>query len=216
MSWKLEMIELMNDYFDKRMKNVIVGCVGRIETHDAVAMRADVKPLLKYVATGETIAREFALLPGIPVQMVFAGGYYIRPKYRRGDLVWVSFSTHAIARGLSGGLDSIDESIFPREGASVAGGLTPNGWTAPDDLSQDGLILGHEDGGAVIRLGEDTTFITGNVEVDGDLAVSGKVEADGEITAMAGPNQVNQSTHTHPYVDTPVGPAATSPPTPGS
>lgn len=210
------MIELMNDYFEKRMQHVIVGCIGRIETHDASAMRADVKPLLKYVATGETIAREFALLPGIPVQMVFAGGYYIRPKYLRGDLVWVSFSTHAIARGLSGGLDSIDDSIFPREGASVAWGLAPNGWAAPDEFSLDGLILGHRVGGAVIRLSEDTIYFTGNVEMDGDLIVSGNVDADGEITAKKASAPVGVSTHTHPYVDSPAGPAVTSPPNPNS
>ncbi len=199
-----EIIELFNDYYESRMKNVIIGCIGRIESHDAVTMRAVVKPLLKYTASGETEERDFALLPDVPVQMVFAGGYYVRPRYIRGDLVWVSFSTHSISRGLSSALDSTSGGLFPREGALVVGGIAPTGWSAPAEFSEDGLILGHKDGGAWMRMREDKIIIKGTIELDGDIVSTGKIEAEGEIAAMAASAPVNLSTHIHP---TGVGPS---------
>ena len=47
------MIQLLNDFFDRRTRDIIIGCIASIEKHDLATMRADIKPLIKYTAAGE-------------------------------------------------------------------------------------------------------------------------------------------------------------------
>ncbi|MBN2157929.1 MAG: hypothetical protein JW807_00935 [Spirochaetes bacterium] len=234
------LVKFISQCIDKSRRETIVGCIGRIEKHDTQTMRADVKPLLKYMATGETVAKEFQVLPDIPVQFLWAGGYYIRPKYQNGDLVWVTFATHEIQRGLKGSPDSISGRLFSLENASVAHGISKTNWSPPAEFSKDGLLIGHKDGNFYFHIQDDQVKIKGNVEIDGslkttgkietdsdisasgkietdsDIAAHGKIEADLQVTAMKSTSGVNLSTHIHPYVDTPVGASNTSPPTPGT
>ena len=52
---------------------------------------------------------------------------------------------------------------------------------------------------------------------DGKMTVKDDIEGEKEVFAKyGGPSQVGLSTHTTPYTDTPIGPATSSPPTPGS
>jgi len=206
-----EMIELLNDFFDRRSRDIIIGCIGKIERHNLSTMRADVKPLIKYTASGETVVRDFAIIPQIPVMFLYAGGYYIRPEYKRGDLVWVTFATFAINQGLAGKSDDANGSVFSRESAAVVSGLAPTNWAAPADITKPGLLIGYKDGGTLIQIKESVIKIVGNVEVIGNVSASGNIEADGQVTAMKKTGPVNLSTHTHP---TGVGPS--EPPVVGS
>jgi hypothetical protein len=167
-------------------------------------MRADVKPLIKYIASGDTIIRDFAIIPQIPVMFLYAGGYYIRPEYKRGDLVWVTFATFAINQGLAGKSDDANGSVFSRESAAVVSGIAPTNWTAPTDITKKGLLLGHKNGGTLIQIEEQIIKIVGNIEITGNIIASGNIEANGQVTAMKKTGPVNLSTHTHP---TGVGPS---------
>lgn len=88
-------------------------------------------------------------------------------------------------------------------------------------------------GDVIVKASGDITLDNGEVTVTGDLSVQGEitadgdisglnlkasvnVEADAEVKALASGPGVNLSMHIHPYVDTPVGAATTSPPTPGT
>lgn len=95
-------------------------------------------------------------------------------------------------------------------------------------------------GDVIVKASGDITLDNGEVTVTGDLIVEGDINAQGaisadgdiesqqnikaginveanvEVTALASGPGVNLSTHVHPYVDTPVGAATTSPPTPGT
>jgi hypothetical protein len=208
--------DLLQKYIDKRIGDVLIGCIGRIERHDASAMRADVAPLLAYTVSGERISRDFAVLPDIPVLYLWAGDFYIRPEYKRGDLVWVTFATHEIKQGLRGLPDQTGKRLFSRENAAVVHGIARAGWTAPDDFTLEGLIMGHADGELCMQICSDRIKLKGILEVDGDISATGRVDADGEITAKAGDAAVSVSTHTHPYMDTPAGPSNTQSPTPGT
>lgn len=204
-----EMIDLLNDFFDRRSRSIIIGCIGKIEKHDLSTMRADVKPLIKYTATGDTTASDFAVIPGIPVMFLYAGGYYVRPEYQRGDLVWVTFATHDIAKGLTGRSDEAEGATFNRESAAVVSGVAQTNWVSPSDISKPGLLIGHKDGGALMQIQESVIKITGNVEITGDVSASGKIEAGGQMTAMKTAGPVNLSTHTHPTGVGPSGPPVT-------
>ncbi len=207
MTFDQEMIRLLEDLLDSRLRAVLVGCIARIEKHDLATMRADVKPLLRFTATGETKASEYAVIPGIPVQFIFAGGFFIRPEYKAGDLVWVSFSTHDIGSGLYGEIDSDDGAIFSKESAAVVSGIAPTKWEAPADISEPGLLIGHADGATLIQLTADKIKIKGPVEITGDVKVTGEMGVSGEVKAMSETAPVGLSTHTHPTGVGPSGPS---------
>lgn len=200
-----EMIDLLSDFFDRRSRNIIIGCIGKIESHDLVTMRADVKPLLKYTAEGGILAQDFAVISKVPVLFLYAGGFYIRPEYQRGDLVWVTFATHGIQSGLMGLADPTDEGAFSRDSAAVVHGLTPTVWVPPIDITKPGLVIGHEGGASLMQITETGISIMGAVDVTGDVTVTG------EVTAKSMTTPVNLSTHLHP---TGVGPSGS--PTPGT
>ncbi len=193
-----ELKQFFTGMIDRKMGDIIIGCIGEIKTHNTSTMRADVKPLLKFTESGKTTSSNFKVLPDVPVQFLYAGGYYIRPKYKKGDLVWVTFATHSIQKSLQGMSDDISGRHFSTENASVLFGIAKKGWNAPNDFSKDGLLIGHEDGDFYFHLNEDRVKIKGSVEVDGDIKTTGKIEADGEITARKLVGGVNLSTHTHP------------------
>ncbi len=147
-------IDLFNRFWDKRSRDIIVGCIGKIESFDKVKMRADIQPLLEYTVTGASTSTKFAVVGDIPVQFLFSGGFYIRPNYVKGDLVWISYSTFSIENALSKGYDNTSSSIFSRENASVSHGIASENWTAPDSFNDAGLLIGHKDSGLTLQITE--------------------------------------------------------------
>jgi hypothetical protein len=222
------LVEFITGFINKFNREMIIGCIGRIESHDTQKMRADVKPLLQYTTSGKSTSQDYKILPDIPVLFLYAGGFYIRPEYKKGDLVWVTFATHEIRQGLNGRPDSTSGRLFSMENAAVEHGIAKTGWTAPSEFSESGLLLGHEDGDLYFQITKDKVKVKGDFEIDGDLkttgkietdddiAAKGKIEADQEVSAMKATAGVNLSTHIHPYVDTPAGSSNTSSPTPGT
>ncbi|MEW6525092.1 MAG: Gp138 family membrane-puncturing spike protein [Spirochaetota bacterium] len=200
-----EFIKLFEDFWNNRAKEIIIGAIGRIESHNLATMRADVTPLLYFTPQGTTSPRNFTVIANVPVLFIWAGGYYIRPEYKRGDLVWLSFATFDISKGLSGQADAADGAMFRRESAAVVGGIAKNSWQKPSDITKPGLLVGHKDGNVLLQITDSKIIIKGDIEITGNLWASG------EITAKKTTMPVNLSTHTHP---TGVGPSG--PPNPGT
>jgi hypothetical protein len=196
---KKELIELFNKFWDKRSRDIVTGCIGRIEFFDKKRMRADVQPLLEYKVSGDTTAVKFAVIGDIPVQFLHSGGYYIRPDYAKGDLVWITYSTFSIEHGLNNVYDDVSTGAFSRESASVVSGIAPENWESPELFKEDGLIIGHKDGNVNIQIADKEINITGNINVKGELRVSG------EVIAMSETLQVGLSTHIHPTGVSPSG-----------
>lgn len=200
-----EFIQLFNDFWNKRAKEIIIGAIGRIESYNLATMRADVAPLLYFTPQGTTSPRNFAIIANVPVLFLWAGGYYIRPEYKRGDLVWLTFATFDISKGLSGQADAAEGAMFQRDSVAVVGGIAKNGWQNPAGITSEGLIIGHKDGNVLMQITSNKIIIKGDIEITGNLWTSG------EITAKKTTSPVNLSTHTHP---TGVGPSG--PPNPGT
>lgn len=83
--------------------------------------------------------------------------------------------------------------------------------TVKGDLIVEGGILAEGD-----IMTESEMIADGDIESQQNIKAGINVEANVEVTALASGPGVNLSTHVHPYVDTPVGAATTSPPTPGT
>ena len=174
---KRELIKLFNNFWDKRSRDIVIGCIGRIESFDKVKMRADVQPLLEYKSSGDTTAVKFAVIGNIPVQFLYAGGYYIRPDYAKGDLVWVTYSTFDIEYGLNNLHDNVAEGTFSRENASIAHGLAPEKWQAPELFQSDGLLIGHKSG-ITLQIKENEIIAKGDkFSWDGDFEIKDAVES---------------------------------------
>jgi len=205
-----EFTRLLMDLSEKSTADILIGCIGQIESHNTERMTADVKPLLFF--TSENKRSDYAVIPDVPVLFVHAGGYVIRPKYKRGDLVWVTFATYDIAAPLENSPADSHETAFSRENAAVICGLAGKKFKPGIDFDDDGIIIAHESGSMVFHLSENKIKAkVETFEVEGNVKVSGQIQAGQEITWMAAGAPTKASTHIH---DTPVGPS--SPPTPGS
>ena len=191
--------------------NIQLGLPGKIEKFDKSKMRADVSFFLKSEQKDGTIA-DYPILCDLPVQFIFAGGFYIRPDYAIGDKVWISFSTYDIANALDEYTRPESNGIFGMHNACVSGAIATNKFSAPAEFSESGLLIGHKDGNAYISFAEDkiTFKIDGkNIILDATgILCDGEVVANNAIPATA----IHLSTHMHPTAGT----GAPSSPTPGT
>lgn len=179
---------VMEEWIAARLKEAQQGLVAEVVKFDKQAMRADVKPFLQDVAEGEKI--DWPTLPNLPVQMILAGGFYIRPDYQAGDLVWVTFATHDIDDALGNKRLPKSEKVFDLASASVTCGVTPDGWTPPTEFgSEDGLLVGHIGGNAYVLFEDDkVTAIFGTRKVEWST---------GGMRFFNGAVWTNFMTHTH-------------------
>lgn len=115
--------------------------IARIEKFDASKMKADVLPLIK---THDN--KEMSLLINVPVSLIRAGGFIIRPPYKRGDIVVVVFADRSIDNVLiSGDVSSASDSrVHSLDDAIVVGSILPFTQTLPSEHSTD-LVIAKED-----------------------------------------------------------------------
>jgi len=201
---------------EDRTEEIQQGMVCKIESFDKSTMRADVQPLLTFEDPVTRAQKDLPKLPDVPVQFLYAGGFYIRPQYSAGDLVWVTFATHDVDEALDELKRPISPKTFGIENAMVVGGLAPNKWTPPAEFgSEDGLLIGEEGGAAYIKFGtSDITFKAGTLEVKIDASgIEVKDGADkteitaGDVKATKTGVFTTLKAHQHPT-------AATGPPSP--
>jgi len=179
---------VIEEWILARLKQAQQGLVAKVVLFDKEAMRADVKPFLQDKAGSELI--DWPTLPKIPVQMLIAGDFYIRPDYQPGDLVWVTFATHDIDDSL--GEKQLPKSVktFDLASACVVGGVTPDGWTPPTEFgAEDGLLIGHKDGDAYLKFESDkATAVFGTKKVE---------MSNGGVRVFDGAVWTNFMTHVH-------------------
>jgi hypothetical protein len=230
-----EWVKLLTDFRSKIGKEIIYGGIGKIESFDKQKMRADVQPLLFQTSKGSRINN--AIIPQVPVQFLFSGGFYIRPDYKKGDLVWLGYATFAIENQLKGHYEATNGATNHEHTLSVMNGVAMSGWNSPPEFSKAGLLLGHKDSGLWLQItdteinGKGTKFnwegdvnVTGkikatqNIETDADVKALGKVKAtknletDMDVVWLASATPTHGISHMHPTA----APGSPSPATPGS
>ncbi len=216
MNLSAELTQLLAGLKKQIQTESIFSVIGRIEKFDGEKMRADVLPLL-YIEK-ETEKVPFSVVPSVPVQFLYAGGYYIRPEYKKGDLVWLSYATFPIENQLKNKSESTDTMTNPGNSLSVVQGLAPSTFSAPAEFAEPGMIIGHESGNAYLAFGTDAfLFKYGTTEIllgsegitlsIGTTTVS--LSATGVTATIAG-MKYDLVTHKHPTAT----PGPPSPPIP--
>lgn len=137
-----------------------------------------------------------------------------------------------LENGIIGG-SYYDENNLPEIGEPKIQSVTFSDGTMVKYDAENSVLTIDCTGDVIVKASGGVTLDNSEVTVTGDLTVNGEINADGdisglnlkasinveanaEVTALASGPGVNLSTHVHPYVDTPVGAATTSPPTPGT
>jgi hypothetical protein len=210
--------KFFQDAFNSFNSQIQLGLPAKIDKFDKSTMLADVKFFLQNKDAQGTLT-DYPIVHNIPVQFIFANGFYIRPEYHRGDKVWVTFSTFDIEKAMDEQTGAEGAGIFGMQNASVTGSIATNQFTAPDAFgNEDGLIMGHEDGNCTVVFASDNIkFKFGSGAEEITFSASGietkqMIKAGLEVVANNSAVPVHLSTHMHPTA----APGAPSPPTPGS
>ncbi|EMJ91253.1 Gp138 family membrane-puncturing spike protein [Leptospira alstonii] len=144
------------------LSKIQVGLPGIVESFNPTEMTANVRiPFKKEDGFGEE--RPFPVLSGIRVGSLWAGDFYIKPDYKRGDKVWVSFSTHDISAAICGVDAVVSDSLFDLQSACVVGGFKGKADLPALTANKPGLIIGHKEGKSLIQMEGDTIKIQGGL-----------------------------------------------------
>lgn len=204
----------LNDLIASKLETVEMSFVASIVTFDKAKMRATIRPLLVSTVTGAELKKpDIVSVPDIqnvPVEMLYGGGFYIRPDYAFNDLVHVScYGSPIQAPVESDGRANSKVMRFQLNSCSVTSGLIRKGVTVPAAWSsQAGLLIGK--GGVYISFDATSVKVKGNLNVDGDIVATGDIDAvnvsaSGDVTA--GLISLKNHTHLSGTPGNPTGPA---------
>jgi len=169
---------------DNDVKQIYQGVIAKIDTFDQQTMRATVDIQLKDLDIPTQIEIDLGLLQNIPVGFISGGGgYYIRPFYKKNDLVWITFSSYEIRNALRGSkLQQTNGNKFDLSYAMVSHGLFKDTEIPPTPFTKDGLLIGFGDNTFINILNNNIEMQTGtghNYKLD----ETGKHSwNDGEVT----------------------------------
>jgi hypothetical protein len=191
-------------YFELLLQDAILATLERVEmsfvaeilTFDKATMRATIRPRLfaeiKDAQSGKAEKQDIPDIQDVPVEMIFAGGYYIRPVYATGDLVHVSCYASATKPAIDGNTRSNAKLLrFQLSNCTVTGGLVPKGTSAPAGWSEPGLVIGK--GGKYIALTDTGAKIVGSINVQGDVTITGNLSVDGDVSVTGDVSAANVS-----------------------
>ena len=141
--------------------------LGKIESFNAETMKANVMPLVKNKNKDDTF-EDISMLIEVPVSLIRAGPFVIRPPYKSGDTVLVVFADSDIENTLLSGDTSEPNSTrrHSLDDAIVVGGIMPFTIALPDEHSED-LVIAKDDFTSKIVLGDD-----GSIEIKSDKQIS--------------------------------------------
>ncbi|MDV6235830.1 Gp138 family membrane-puncturing spike protein [Leptospira ellisii] len=159
------------------LSKIQIGLPGVIESFKPEEMTANVRiPFKKEDENGQ--AKTFPVLSGIRVGTYWAGDFYIKPDYKRGDKVWVSFSTHDISDAIRGVESVTSDSLFDLQSACVVSGYKGKTDLPASTSNLAGLVIGHKEGRSLIQLDGDRIKIQGGAVDLSEYAVLGETLVD--------------------------------------
>lgn len=200
------------------INSINVAIPGRIEKYDEAEQKADVKPLIKLAqlgSDGERIVDTLPVIPEVPVVFPRNGDYFMSLPLAKGDFVLLVVCSQSIDRWVASSGDDVDPADPRRHDWSDAVCL-PGLFPFQSSLSsahKDNMVLGHDSGVQIhismdlINLGEEDAAEFVALADKTDQRISDLEDAFNDFLSMT------YNVHTHPYVDTPIGGATTSPTT---
>lgn len=201
MNEKSEFREFVNEMAGEQVEGVHTSAIARIETFDPETMKADVT----LVQSGEEVFE-------VPVSFISAGEFFIRPPYKKGELVMVVFAESSIDEVITTGEQRKARAKDKHNisDAMVIQGVKPFNAKLPFQHSDD-LVIAKRDYSSKIVLkknGEVVIESNSNIYL-GDGASEGVPLGD-QLKAWL-------DSHTHPISWTdPAGNGVSSPPSSSS
>lgn len=203
------------DLINKELEKVEMGFVAKIITFDKVEMRAEIKPMLRAKIEEDGADNPKLIdapnLTNVVVQMLFAGGVYIRPHYKVNDLVWVTCAASSPSQPIDSDIrtDTLKDR-FALNYCSVIAGIIPRQFTPPTSWGLlNGLLIGTGDDN-FIQIEEGSNIkIKGDLDIDGDVNVLGTIDGTtitGSVDVLSGPLGISGIAHTHTETGTVTGP----------
>lgn len=169
--------EMILAAIQKSLSRVQVGLPGIIDSFNPSEMTANVKiPFKQKDGTGEE--KSFPILSNVRVGTLWAGDFYIKPDYKRGDKVWISFSTHDISDAVRGVSSVVSDSLFDLQSACVVSGFKGDTDAPAVTANQSGLLIGNKEGKSLIQFEDDRIKIQGGLADLSEYAVLGETLAD--------------------------------------
>ena len=166
-------MDFMEKFADTIASGINNCMLGRIESFNAETLKANIMPLVKNKNKDDTF-EDVSMLIEVPVALIRAGPFVIRPPYKSGDMVLVVFADSDIENTLLSGDKSEPNSTrrHSLDDAIVVGGIMPFTNTLPNEHSED-LVIAKDDFTAKIVLSED-----GSIEIKSDkqITISGPTE----------------------------------------
>ncbi|PJZ53141.1 Gp138 family membrane-puncturing spike protein [Leptospira adleri] len=146
----------------KSLSRVQVGLPGIIDSFNPNEMTANVRiPFKQKDGSGDE--KTFPILSNIRVGTLWAGDFYVKPDYKRGDNVWISFSTHDTSDAIRGVSSVVSESLFDLQSACIVCGYKSDAEAPALTSNRSGLLIGDKEGKSFIQFDNDTIKIQGGL-----------------------------------------------------
>lgn len=198
-----EIIDFMDGLLDDTMQNLNTCTLCKIERYDPVKMKADVIPLVKIKEKDGSITEPEKLIE-VPVSLIKAGPFYIRPPYKKGDIVIVIFADSDIENVLFTGEKELPnrKEMHGLDNAMVLSGIVPFNKELTAQHANDLLITNEslttkvvlkENGD--IHIKGNNVFVEGNTFLGDPAALEGVPLGDTLKAWLDG--------HTHPGTGSP-------------
>jgi len=129
---------------------------AKIESFDPQKLKATVTPLFKRKFNGQDQAVSMPIIVEVPVACLYAGGFIIRPPYKKGDIVLLIFAQRALDNVIGTGKEADPEinRMHALDDAILVGGLMPFTESTPAGNAGD-LVIGTDDFKAKIVISTD-------------------------------------------------------------
>jgi len=193
--------------FDGRLSNLWTALPGIVESVDFATMTCSVQPAIQGIVTDETgneVPVNLPMLIHCPIIFPQAGGFALTLPLAVGDEVLIVWASRAIdAWWQSGG---IQRPVEARMHDLSDGYVIPGPVSVPNvigSISTTGAQLRNKAGTTLLEIGGDgkIRLTASEVDITGNLKVTGTIVATGEVTG----NSIPLSTHLHGGVTTGTG-----------
>jgi len=173
----MSLSQFLQDLINENLSKIEQGFIAKIVSFDKETMRAEIEPLLEFTTeiSGTAKTVKAPNIKDVPCEIIYAGGYYVRPVYQKDDLVNCQLKSSNINKPIDADIRADSQNNrFSLSYCTVTGGVLPKDFTSPEEWgSRDGLLIGFGDN-EVIEVLEGTIKIDAteiHLNGDGDTAV---------------------------------------------
>lgn len=130
--------EVFKEKLDQFGEGIFQGCLAIIDSYNKSKGTAKVIPLLKAKRESDTL--KYPVLSNVPIIDYSAGNIRVVHDYKKGDLVWLLFSTFEISNAIKGQHELINDK-FAFENCVILGGLSKQPSVLNSLMQKDGLVI---------------------------------------------------------------------------